>query len=144
MPNYFSTSITRLCPDGPPRPSKTPDIYLPPKYGAPNLGPTVDTSPLVSVADKQFIMELVSTFFFYARMVDHTMLPAVTFISKKQSAPTEQTLSAAHMLLRYEVSHPNQSVMFKASDMVLKVISGGSHLSIGGCAIYCRWLPLPR
>ena len=129
MPNYVSTSITRLCPDGPPRPSKTPGIYLPPKYGAPNLGPTVDTSPLVSAADKQFIMEVVGTFLFYARMVDHTMLPAVTFISKKQSAPTEQTLAATHMLLRYAVSHPSHCVTFKACDMVLKVISDGSHLS---------------
>lgn len=53
MPNYVSTSITRLCPDGSPRQSATPGIYLPLKYGAPNLGPTVDTSLLVSVADKK-------------------------------------------------------------------------------------------
>jgi hypothetical protein len=143
MPNYVSTSITRLCPDGPPRPSRTPGIYLPPKYGAPNLGPTVDTSPLVSVDDKKFIMEVVGTFLFYARMVDHTMLPAVTFISKKQSAPTEQTLAATHMLLRYAVSHPSHCVTFKACDMVLKVISDGSHLSqenagsIAGGYHYC-------
>jgi hypothetical protein len=143
MPNYVATSLARLCPDGPPRPSKTPGIYLPPKYGAPNLGPTVDTSPLVSAADKQFIMEVVGTFLFYARMVDHTMLPAVTFISKKQSAPTEQTLAATHMLLRYAVSHPNHCVTFKACDMVLKVISDGSHLSqenagsIAGGYHYC-------
>jgi hypothetical protein len=143
MPNYVSTSITRLYPDGPPRPSRTPGIYLPPKYGAPNLGPTVDTSPLVSVDDKKFIMEVVGTFLFYARMVDHTMLPAVTFISKKQSAPTEQTLAATHMLLRYAVSHPSHCVTFKACDMVLKVISDGSHLSqenagsIAGGYHYC-------
>jgi hypothetical protein len=71
------------------------------------------------------------------------MLPAVTFISKKQSAPTEQTLAAAHMLLRYAVSHPNHSVTFHACDMVLTVISDGSHLSqehagsIAGGYHYC-------
>jgi hypothetical protein len=62
-------------------------------------------------------------------MIDHTMLPAVTFISKKQSAPTEQILAAAHMLFRYAVSHLNLSVTFKASGMVLKVISDDLHIS---------------
>ena len=88
-------------------------------------------------------MEVVGTFLIYTRMVDHTILPAVTFISKKQPAPAEQTLATAHMLLRYAVSHPNHSITFKASDMVIKVISDGSHhsqvnaQSIAGDYHYC-------
>ena len=129
MPTVVPAALHRFCPTQLPKPSKTPGIYVPPQYGAPDLGATVDTTPLVSAADKGFIMAVVGVFLFYARMVDHTMLPAVTFISKKQSAPTEQTLAATHMLLRYAVSHPNHKVKFTGCDMELKVISDGSHLS---------------
>jgi hypothetical protein len=76
-------------------------------------------------------------------MIDHSMLPAATFISKKQSAPTEHTLAATHMLLRYASSHPAHKVTYRACDMELKVISDGSHLSqeqagsIAGGFHYC-------
>jgi len=45
MPNYVAAGIARFCPDGHLSPVKTPGIYLPPQYGAPNLGATVDTTP---------------------------------------------------------------------------------------------------
>ncbi len=129
MPTTCDAALDLLCPDGPPRDRNSPGIYLTPKYGAPDLGATVDDTPLVSAASKAFIMKVVGIFLFYARMVDHTMLPAITFISKKQSKPTEQTLAATNHFLGYVATHRNQRVHFKASDMILKVISDGSHLS---------------
>ena len=129
MPTTCDAAISRFCPNGPPPPQKSPGKYLPPKYGAPDLSATVDDTPLVSEEQKSFIMAVVGVFLFYARMVDHTMLPAITFISKKQSAPTEMTLAATHHFLGYVSVHRHHRVKFTACDMVLKVISDGSHLS---------------
>ena len=117
MPNVVTTALARFCPDGDPRPSDTPGNYEPPQYGALDLGATVDNTAPVSAADKAFIMAVVGVFLFYARMIDHTMLPAVTFISKKQSASTEKTLAATHKLLRYASSHRAHKVRFTACDM---------------------------
>ena len=129
MPNYVNAGIARFCPDAPPKPAKTPGIYVPPIFGAPDLSATVDDSPLASAAEKQFIQEVVGYFLFYARMIDHLMLPSLTFISKKQSAPTQATLAATHHFLRYASSHTDLRAPIHASDMLLKVISDGSHLS---------------
>jgi hypothetical protein len=129
MPNYVASGIARFCPDGPLKPSKTPGIYVPPVFGAPDLGPTVDTTPPAPASAKQFIMEVVGYFLFYARMIDHLMLPSLTFISKKQSAPTEATLAATHKFLSYAACHQDLKVVVHASDMILKVVSDGSHLS---------------
>ena len=136
MPNYISTSITRLCPDGPPRPSATPGIYLPPKYGAPNLGRTVDTSPLVSATTKTFIMEVVGTLLFYARMVDHTMLPAIMCISKTHSAPTEQTWAAPIICCCSPESSSHVQGMRYGPKGRLRWFSPLSR----ECSLYGRWL----
>jgi len=129
MPNYVAAGIARFCPDGPLSSAKTPGIYLPPQYGAPDLGATVDTTPLVGPLDKQFIMEVVGYFLYYARIIDHLMLPCLTFLAKKQSAPTQATLAATHHFLRYAACHQTFTAIIHASDMRLVVISDGSHLS---------------
>jgi hypothetical protein len=129
MPTYVAAGIARFCPSGLPLSANTPGIYVPPQYGAPNLGATIDDTPPVSPLDKQFIMEVVGYFLYYARIIDHRMLPCLTFISKKQSAPTEATLAATHHFLRYAAHHQEFKVTTHASDMILTVISDGSHLS---------------
>jgi len=129
MPNYVAAGIARFCPNGPPLPANTPGIYVPPKFGAPDLGATVDTTAPATLTDKQFIMEVVGYFLYYARIIDHRMLPSLTFIAKKQSAPTEATLAATQHFLRYAASHQEFKAIIHASDMLLAVISDGSHLS---------------
>jgi len=129
MPTYVASGIARFCPDGPPLPAKTPGIYVPPTFGAPNLDAKIDTTPLATLTEKQFIMEVVGYFLYYARIIDHLMLPSLTFIAKKQSAPTQATLAATHHFLRYAACHQDFKATIHASDMLLTVISDGSHLS---------------
>jgi len=129
MPNYVASGIARFCPNGPPPPANTPGIYVPPKFGAPDLGATVDTTAPATLTDKQFIMEVVGYFLYYARIIDHRMLPSLTFIAKKQSAPTEATLAATQHFLRYAASHQEFKATIHSSDMLLAVISDGSRLS---------------
>jgi len=143
MPAYIPDTLARFQPDGPRKKTKTPGIYVPPNYMSPNTHATADDSPPASPAEKEFIMAVVGAFLFYARMVDCTMLPITTFISKKQSAPTKNTLEATLQLLDYAASHPNHKVTFRACDMQLRIQSDGSHLSqenagsIAGGIHYC-------
>ena len=129
MPTTVPDAIARFLPMGPRKKAKSPGIYIPPNYLSPDMRATVDESPPATAAEKIFIMEVVGVFLYYSRMVDYTMLPVVTFISKKQSKPTKNTLEATYQLLDYAASHPNHKVTFKATDMILKVQSDGSHLS---------------
>jgi hypothetical protein len=129
MPNYVAAGIQRFCPNVPLSHANTPGIYVPPTFGAPDLGATVDTTPLVTLLDKQFIMEVVGYFLYYARIIDHLMLPSLTFIAKKQSSPTEATLAATQHFLRYAACHQDFRATIHASDMHLIIISDGSHLS---------------
>jgi hypothetical protein len=129
MPTYVAAGIARFCPDGPPPPAHTPGIYVPPTFGAPDLSATVDTTEPATLTEKQYIMEVVGYFLYYARIIDHRMLPTLTFIAKKQSAPTQATLAATRHFLRYAAAHPDFKVTTHASDMILAVISDGSHLS---------------
>ena len=107
------------------------------------MGATVDESPPAISAEKSFIMEVVGVFLFYARIVDCTLLPVLTFISKKQSKPTKNTLEATYQLLDYAASHRNHKITLRACDMQLRVQSDGSHLSqekagsIAGGLHYC-------
>ena len=143
MPTTVPAAIARFYPNGPPKGTHTPGIYVAPNFKSPDLGATVDTSPPASTAERKFIMEVTGVFLFYARMIDHMMLPTTTFISKKQAAPTKNTLAATHQLLRYAIAHPNHKVKFTACDMTLIIQSDGSHLSqeqagsIAGGAHYC-------
>jgi hypothetical protein len=86
-------------------------------------------------------MEVVGYFLFYARMIDHRMLPSLTFISKKQSAPTEATLAATKHFLRYAACHQDFQATVYASDMLLDVISDGGILITpagGRAAVFAR------
>ena len=94
MPTTVPDAVARFLPKGPRKKAKSPGIYIPPNYMSPDMGATVDESPSATLAEKSFIMEVVGVFLFYARMVDCTLLPVLTFISKKQSKPTKNTLEA--------------------------------------------------
>jgi hypothetical protein len=57
------------------------------------------------------------------------MLPALGTIATQQSAATRKTIGAVVRLLNYAVTHPDASLLYIASDMVLHVDSDVSYLS---------------
>ncbi len=44
---------------------------------------------------------------YYARILDHTLLPAVTYLACFQAAPTLDTMAAMERLLGYYAKHSN-------------------------------------
>jgi hypothetical protein len=67
---------------------------------------------------------------FYARAIDSTLLTAIGELATEQSQATKTTMEKLTQLLNYCASHPNSTVRFTASDMLLAVESDASYLSV--------------
>ena len=131
MPNVIPSALARFCPNGPPRPSRSPSYYsgfTPGKSS--HLPTTEDESPLLDDAGKQFVQQVAGTFLHYARAIDYTMLPATVALTNQMSAPREKTRKDANKLLSYAVKYPNNQLVFHACDMVYYINSDASHLSL--------------
>ena len=130
MPEYLPKVLARFASGTVLRGADSPALYIPPSKGTPNMGPTpIDTSPEVSAADKQFVMEVNGSMLYYARAIDHLMLPACTTISVSQSRPTQRTVDACWRVINYAYTHQSQQLVFQGCDMVLKIKSDASYLS---------------
>ena len=66
---------------------------------------------------------------YYGRCVDARMLPAVCSLASEQAVPTSATMLRLDRLLGYASSHPNGRKVYRASDMILRVLSDASYLS---------------
>ena len=65
-------------------------------------------------------------------MLDSTIIVAVNEIANQQSKATENTRCRTTTLLDYLSTHPNAKIKYRKSDMILKVESDESYLSIPG------------
>ena len=130
MPDYLPKVLARFTSGRVLHGADSPALYIPPTRGKPNMGATpADTSPAVTAAEKLFVMEVNGSMLFYARAIDHLMLPACTEISVNQSCPTQATLDACWRVLNYAHTHQSQQLIFQGCDMVLKIKSDASYLS---------------
>jgi hypothetical protein len=91
---------------------------------APNEAPALDA------VDKTRILEVLGTLLFYARAIDSSMLTAIGELATEQSQATKTTLEKLTQLLNYCTSHPDATVRFTASDMILAVESNALYLSV--------------
>ena len=66
---------------------------------------------------------------YYARAVDPTMLVALKTLAAAQTKCTEATMDAAVQLLNHAAMHPDASIRYQASNMILLVHSNASYLS---------------
>ena len=110
------------------KPHYAPSQYNPPQYGSKVQFAKVDeTAPLPK--DKiTFIQRVVGKLLYYARAVDPTMLHAINDISLSAAKGTEATLDATMYLLNYAHTNPDTEVIYRASDMILRVDSDAAYL----------------
>ena len=78
---------------------------------------------------KTRIQKIVGTLPYYARWVDLTIMVALGSIYFKQANRNETTSQSINQFLNYNVSHPDSTISYKESDMVLYVHCDGSYLS---------------
>ncbi len=129
MPGYIHKLLTRLAHPPPRRPRHAPHAWAQPVFGRHiQSGTPSDTSPMLPTGDIKTIQSIVGALLYYTRAVDPSMYPALNEISTNQSQPTANTLTKCHHLLDYVSTHPNATIRYHASDMVLNVDSDAAYL----------------
>ena len=98
------------------------------KHGLPMTQPHDNAAKLTPQAIKH-LQKIVGTFLFYSRAIDPTMLMALSIIATEQTQGTQTTKEKAKHFLTYAATHPNTTIKFYKSDMILKIHSDASYLS---------------
>ena len=129
MPGYVQRALQKFEHPIPKKPQDSPHRWTKPQYGAKQQMTKHDISPNLDQAGIKHIQGITGTFLYYARGVDPTMMVAVNAIASAQSNGTEATLDACCQLLNYAATHPNATIRFTSSDMMLIIHSDASYLS---------------
>lgn len=130
MPGYIERALQRFQHPIPDRPQHAPHAWTKPNYGAKiQYSPETDDTPPLDAKDTKRVQEILGTLLYYARAVDSTMLAAIGTLASQQANGTEAAMRALTQLLNYCATHPDATVRFTASDMVLHVESDASYLS---------------
>jgi hypothetical protein len=121
-PSVCPAALKRFC-RTPPKLRSTPTRF------APRHGISL-SQPIPAPDATQHVQAVCGTFSHYSRVVDHSMLPAVSNISRSQASPTSDTLDQCDYLLGYARKHPANKLIFEASDMQLRVMYDASYQSL--------------
>ena len=131
MPGYVQQAVEKFQ-HGIKSPIKAVDVPHPykamKKHGLPMTQPNNDATKLTPQAIKH-LQQIVGTFLFYSRAVDPTMLMALSIIATEQTQGTQTTKEKAEHFLTYAAMHPNATIKFYKSNMILKIHSDASFLS---------------
>jgi hypothetical protein len=130
MPGYVSNVLSKFQYDSPKHPQHTPSIYVTPVYGAKNQYATQDETPPLTAKQCLNIQKFTGSFLYYARAVYPTVLMPLNDIATEQTKATEKTEAATNQLLDYLATHPDATIRYHASDMILHIHSNASYLSI--------------
>jgi hypothetical protein len=67
---------------------------------------------------------------YYSRAVDPTVLMPLNVIATEQTKATEKTQAAMNQMLDYLATHPDATIRYHASDMILNIHINASYLSV--------------
>jgi hypothetical protein len=129
MPGYIARALTRFQHTVPTQPQHAPHAWNAPTYGAKQQFTAHDETPALDLTNTRRIQEVLGTLLYYARAVDSTMLVAIGTLATQQAAPTVATMRAVTHLLNYCATHPEATIRYHASEMILHVESDASYLS---------------
>ena len=133
MPTYTKDALHKFQHPAPSRPQDAPHAWNQPVYGAAvQYADQPENSPLFPPKSINLVQHIIGTLLYYAIAVDPTMLVAIGAIASQKSKATQATRDATVWLLNYAASHPNTTIRYNASDMVLHLHSDASYLSETG------------
>jgi hypothetical protein len=130
MPGYISNVLNKCQHDNPKTQKHTPIKYVTPVYGAKMQYATQDETPLLSAKKCTIIQNITGSVLYYSRSVDPTVCMPLNDIATEQTTATEKTQTAASQLLDYLATHPDATIRFYASDMVLHIHIGSAPSNI--------------
>ena len=129
MPGYIQNILHKYS-HTPGKRQHAPHPYRAPVYGTKIQTATPeDETEQVDAPTKTRIQQIVGSLLYYSRAVDPTMLVALNALSSQQAHPTKNTVLQLNQLLDYAATHPNATIEYTPSGMILKVHSDASYLS---------------
>jgi hypothetical protein len=122
IPGYIIKQLQKYKHASLPKPQHCPYAPQPKHFGSKAQCPLPpNTSPPLSDTDIKHIQRIIESILYYARAVNPTVLMALSTKASKQSKGTEHTMTKMKQLLDYLATHPNATVRFHASDMMLNI-----------------------
>jgi hypothetical protein len=130
MPGYVSNVLSNFQHDTPKHPQHTLSRYVTPVYGAKTQYATTDETPPLTAKQCLTIQKVTGSVLYYARAVDPTVLMSLNDTATEQTKATEKTQASTNQLLDYLATHPDATIRYHASDMILHIHRDASYLSV--------------
>jgi hypothetical protein len=140
MPGYVLNVLSKFQHDAPKHPQHTPSRYVTPVYGAKTQYATKDETPPLTATQCLTIQKVTGSVLYYARAVDPTVLMPLNDIATEQTKATEKMQAATNQLLYYLATHPDTTIRYHASDMILHIHSDASYLLVSNARSRLRGL----
>jgi hypothetical protein len=99
-------------------------------HGAKTQYATQDETPPLTAKQCLNIQKVTGSVLYHARAVDPTVSMSLNDIATEQTKATEKTQAATNQVLDYLVTHPDATIRYHASDMILHIHSDASYLSV--------------
>ena len=129
MPGYIPITLQKFQHKPQARPQDAPHPWNKPVYRKHIQFATQQISaPKLNYSDTNIVHSINGTFIYYVQAVDPTMLPALNQIFTCQSAPTQDKMDECNQVLDYTSTHPNATIRYHASDMILMKDTDVSYL----------------
>jgi hypothetical protein len=130
MPGYVDMALLEFEHLQPTKPEHQPHCHNPPQFGV----KTQQTDPIdhLQLLGKHKILRLqqiTGKFLYYSCAVDPTMNVVLSSLASQQTKATQCTAHDANKFLNYCATHPDTTIHYYASDMVLNVHSNASYNS---------------
>ena len=133
MPGYVEHTLHKFQHPTPKKPQDSPYPATAKQHGVKvQLIDPIETSAQLPTHEIKRLQQIIGTFLFYGRAIDPTLLTALNELSSAQATATEATKRACQQFLDYCASHPDGSICYHASDMILKLHSNSSYLNAVG------------
>jgi len=129
IPGYVIAALHEFQHLLPTRKFDAPSRWTKPEYGKQTQLTTVDISFPMTPDQEKLLQRVVGKFLFYSRAVDPTMVHILNHLAASQAHGTQQTMEAMTYFLNYAATHPDATITYTASDMVLRIHSDASYLT---------------
>ena len=130
MPGYVDKVCLRFKHELPQKPQHSPYKAAPKVYGVAAQNTIPDNeSPKLDEERRKVVQQVIGSVPYYEQAVNETTLPALSSLASKQAQATESTEKKFWELLDYLATHPDATVWYYASSMILNIHSDASYLS---------------
>jgi hypothetical protein len=130
MPGYVNTALEEFDHPKPTKSEHQPHRHNPPQFGTKiQLTAPADNSKPLDNKGILHLQQITGKFLYYSRAVDSTMNVTLSTLASQQTKAMEQTKQDVNKFLNYCATHPEATLQYHASDMILKIHSDASYNS---------------